>query len=178
MAVVALAAAFKKTVSIFEQQADELEGVSGAILSARLKIQADRVQNRLERARKTEKPIARVERARGRLEDALYDLTTEFQQSFGKLAPAVEIGIDSLTAMLRFGEVAVNHLQILIDKITFDRASEDRNRVELKDANEKLAEAMLELALQDRKAPDDHTKWLLGLDPFEKAPGDQANPGP
>ena len=119
-ALLGLAAASRKVVQRFTKQADELEEYSGAIVAARLKIEAERIKNTIDRTRKLETPVARVEGARGRLEDALFELSTEFKESFSKLAPIVEVGVDSLTAVVTAAQVVINKLQEMADYAQLD----------------------------------------------------------
>ena len=170
--------AFKKVVNAFESQADELEEYSGAIVAERLKIQAERVQSTVERARRIERPVARVEASRGRFEDAIYDLTTEFKETFSEVAPLIELVTDGVTVMVRSAEVGVNHLQAMVDYAMWDFEGAAKNKEEAAVAEGKLLKAVADLAVANDGEPDSQAKWLLSLDPFEKVKGNEGNPNP
>ena len=178
-AFLAVALAARMAVKAFENQANELEEVSGAIVASKLKIQANLLQNQIERAQKIEGPVAQVNNSRGRLEDALYELSTEFLESFSKLAPIVEGALDMGTILVRNVEIVTNQLQSVADYARLDFEGGRKNAAEAATARAKLAEAMAELVALNKEDKDNpHVKWLLNLDPFGKVDGNNANPGP
>lgn len=159
--------AVKLVSSALRQQADQLEEYSGAIAGARVVIRAQRLENNLERAQAIGGPVAAVEAARGRFDDALYDLFTEIYKEIAKMAPLLEAGADAGTAGLRGVESMINLLQLIHEVLTLDMDGAAVEAGELEASLKKMTKAFVDIFGQNETAQGNlGAAAILNHDPF------------
>lgn len=166
---------------ILQRQADELEEYSGAIAGARSQIAGQQMENKLERAQKIGPAVAQVELAKGRMDDAMYDLWTEILSIVSGAAPAIEVVADVIVVLLRAGETGVNLLQAIANAVTGNFVGAYREVGEAGESAEKFVEALKEVFIMQGEgdADDAIVQMILTHDPL--AAGNMprnANPQP
>lgn len=172
--------AFRSLLGVYRRQADELEQYSGAIAGARAAVRAEEIASKIDRGQKIGEQIAQVEGARGRFNDAYYDLMTEIHQELAKLAPIAEVGIDYATASVRSLEVVVNILQAMLELANGDVGGVFRETREALIANEKFVSALRDIFGEDFNAGrNPGVDAILNHDPLAQPPlrPNMANPG-
>ena len=85
-----LAIAGKKLVDAFRKQAIELESFSGDIAGARATNRANILQARLNRGQRLGPELARIELARGRVDEQFFELQTKIYEQLLKFTPLIE----------------------------------------------------------------------------------------
>lgn len=160
----------------FRTQSDELEEFSGAIAGARAVIEGQRVQNRLERSQAIGPQVASATAARGRLEDAVYDVTTELAKTLADMAPILETGIDILTAMARATETGINYLQAIAAAATLQPGKAFRELAEADESAQKMAEAIVNIFGPNDVDNDSIIQGILNHNPLAPLASPNANP--
>ena len=132
------------TVKKFKSLGDELEDISAPIAAARAGADIEREYSRIERAERIGGAVANVDSARGRLEDAGYDVMTSIYDTLANgLAPTVELGMDTLTMMVRYVEALKEGMDIMTST-SLSPAERKKQYDESKEAQKKLYEAVKE----------------------------------
>ncbi len=99
--LVAFGYALHKASEIAAALGDELEDISPEVAFGRAQADLARFQDRIDRGERIGGAVAQVEAARARLDEAMYEVQTEIYAILAKFAPAIEVGADTLTAILR-----------------------------------------------------------------------------
>lgn len=145
-ALAAMTLAAKGAADALSHMTSNLEDKSPEIANAKARGQITTEVNLFNRAKAIGPEMAQIENARNRISDAQEKLLTQILTILVKAAPAIDLGANTLVALLSAGQVASAALEQVIAEITPDGGKDNAVAAQhRKDADLAFANAMKDL---------------------------------
>lgn len=145
--VLGLAAATKALASA----AEDLTDYSGTLSRLEGERQIQSELNRIDRAKQLEPALGQVQGARNRLDDAQEKFYTAVLVFLAKFAPAIEAGVDTLSAIFKLGELGLATVDLGVAKLTLTNQEDDVTaQAKFDKTLEEFTKAIAEIATEDK----------------------------